>query len=226
MDQTPYQRLESFWLAKGLRNMSAFAAAVKLKPGTLSAIKQRASKPTAAVLETIRHAFPDLSTEFILWGRGPMLKDGRALVPAGPSDEPPPTLPAAPAAAAPYAAATYSGDVLDRLLSQINSQAQQHREELASLKREHRAAINAQAHTAQYNMDAMHAKVHFLEGRLGLRPATAEELAQAAQLAAATPPAKKIGLKHSDESAPTGRYGRHLSMAGGQLGGLSTARAA
>ena len=145
----------------------------------------------------------------------------------GAPDEPtpPPTLPAAPAAAPPYAA-TYSGDVLDRLLSQINSQAQQHREELASLKREHRAATNAQARTAQYNMDAMHAKVHFLEGRLGLRPFTAEELAQAAQLAAATPPAKKIGLKHYDESAPTGRYGRHLSMAGVQLGGLSTARAA
>ena len=225
MEQTSYQRLEAFWLAKGLRNMSAFAAAVKLKPGTLSAIKQRASKPTAAVLETIQHAFPDLSTEFILWGRGPMLKDGRALVPAGPSDEPPPTLPAAPAAA-PYAAATYSGDVLDRLLSQINSQAQQHREELASLKREHRAATNAQARTAQYNMDAMHAKVHFLEGRLGLRPFTAEELAQAAQLAAATPPAKKIGLKHYDESAPTGRYGRHLSMAGVRIGEMSTALAA
>ena len=81
MEQTPYDRLEAFWQAKGLRNMSAFADAVRLKPGTLSAIKQRASKPTAAVLEVIQNAFPDLSTEYILWGRGPMLKDGRALAP-------------------------------------------------------------------------------------------------------------------------------------------------
>ena len=81
MEQTPYERLEAFWHAKGIRNMSAFADAVRLKPGTLSAIKQRASKPTAAVLEIIQRVFPDLSTEYILWGRGPMLKDGRALAP-------------------------------------------------------------------------------------------------------------------------------------------------
>ena len=81
MEQTPYERLEIFWLAKGIRNMSAFADAVRLKPGTLSAIKQRASKPTAAVLETIQQVFPDLSTEYVLWGRGPMLKDGRSLAP-------------------------------------------------------------------------------------------------------------------------------------------------
>ena len=120
MELTPYHRLEAFWLAKGLRNMSAFAAAVKLKPGTLSAIKQRASKPTAAVLETIAQAFPDLSTEYILWGRGPMLRDGRALTPVTPSDEPPPT-PAAPASGLPF-----TGEVLDKLLHQINRQAQQY----------------------------------------------------------------------------------------------------
>lgn len=82
MEQTPYDRLELFWTGKGIRNMSAFAELVHLKPGTLSAIKQRASKPTAAVLETIQRVFPDMSPDYILWGRGPMVRDGRALAPA------------------------------------------------------------------------------------------------------------------------------------------------
>ena len=215
MELTPYQRLEAFWLAKGLRNMSAFADAVRLKPGTLSAIKQRASRPTAGVLETIQHVFPDLSTEFILWGRGPMLRDGRALAPVTPADEPEPPRPAAPAAAL---ALPFSGELLDKLLNQINSQAQQHREELAVLKKEHRAAMNKQTQWAQYTMDQMalaaeklSEKIYFMEGRLGLRPFTAEEVA--AQLAAEAPRAKKIGLKHYDESAPTARL---LALFGGR----------
>ena len=211
MEQTPYERLEAFWQSKGLRNMSAFAEAVRLKPGTLSAIKQRASRPTAAVLEVIQRVFPDLSTEYILWGRGPMLRDGRALTLAAPSDEPPPPRPAAPGAAA---AAPFSGELLDRLLTQINSQAQQHREELALLKKEHNAAMNKQTKWAAYTVDKMAEKIHFMEGRLGLRPLTAEEVA--AQQALEAPRAKKIGLKHYDESSPTGR---HLSLFGGRAMG-------
>ena len=55
-------------------------------------------------------------------------------------------------------------------------------------------------------------KIYFMEGRLGLRPPTAEEVA--AQQALEAPRAKKIGLKHYDESSPTGR---HLSLFGGRV---------
>ena len=129
-----------------------------------------------------------------------------------------PTPPATPGAAA---ALPFSGELLDRLLTQINSQAQQHREELALLKKEHRAALNKQTQWAQYTMDMMtlaaeklSEKIYFMEGRLGLRPPTAEEVA--AQQALEAPRAKKIGLKHYDESSPTGR---HLSLFGGRVAG-------
>lgn len=81
MEQAPYARLELFWLFKGLRNMSAFAEATGISPGTLSAIKNRKSMPSPAVMEAILKAYPDISTDYILWGREPMLRDGRTLTP-------------------------------------------------------------------------------------------------------------------------------------------------
>lgn len=75
METTPYQRLEMLWLSKGLKNMSAFAEAVGLKPATISAIKQRGSQPSNNVMRAIQQAYPDINPEYILWGTGEMLKD-------------------------------------------------------------------------------------------------------------------------------------------------------
>ena len=94
---------------------------------------------------------------------------------------------------------------------------------MQQLKKEHRAALVQQARGAQYHMDAMTEKVYFLEGRLGLRPLTAAET-QAQQAAEAqTPRPKKIGLRHYDESAPTGRVVMLACARRGETSGLRAA---
>ena len=80
MEQSPYQRLELFWQHKGLKNATAFAESVKgLTPAALSAMKHRRSTPGTSVLRAIQLAYPDLNGDYLLWGTGPMLRDGRAL---------------------------------------------------------------------------------------------------------------------------------------------------
>ena len=158
------------------------------------------TSPGREMIAGIIRRYPAISAAWLATGEGEPFPAGRFNEkPAGPPDEPTPTPPAAPAAAA---GLPFSGEVLDRLLTQINTQAQQHREELLLLKKEHKAELNKLARQGQYNMDQMYNKVHYMEGRLGLRPLTAAETAQAALDA---PKTKKIGLKHYDESAPTGR---------------------
>lgn len=90
MENTPYQRLELFWLSKGLKNMSAFAEATGLKAATISAIKQRGSRPSSSVLRAIQEAFPDLDADYILWGEtGAIRRLARETHPAPPDARPP-----------------------------------------------------------------------------------------------------------------------------------------
>ena len=107
----------------------------------------------------------------------------------------------APAALLP---APFSGELLDKLLNQINTAAQQHRDELAALKKEHKTALNLNVRMMQLAANVMASKIFDMEGRLGMRPLTAAEIS--AQQALEPPRAPKIGLKHYDESAPVGRY--------------------
>lgn len=184
---------------KGL-SQQAFAERCGLEQGNISQM-EKGTEPKQSNVTKLIAGFPDLSPDWLLLGTGPMLRDGRALTPLPPGpagDEPPPAAPAAAAAPA------FSGEVLDKLLAQINRQAQQHREELALLKREARAQLSAQTKFMQYTIDAMVEKVYYLEGRLGLRALAPGE---AAALAVDAPRAAKIGLKHYDETpAPTGRH--------------------
>jgi hypothetical protein len=204
MDASPYQRLETFWQSKGLKNMSAFAEAIQLSPGTISAIKQRGSRPSNVVMRAIQSAFPDVSPEWVLWGTGPMLKDGRSLVPvATPVDEPAaPFAPTAPVIANP--------DVVTAFLGQMAEMTRAHREEILALKKEARKDLRAQAETYTYTINRMaderarlEQRIFELEGRFGLRPPTAEEMElQARQL---PPPSVKVkGLKSYEPEAPTG----------------------
>ena len=112
-----------------------------------------------------------------------------------PTPAPPPTA---------EAPAAFSGELLNKLLNQINTAAQQHRDELAALKKEHKTALNLNVRMMQLAANVMASKIFDMEGRLGMRPLTAAEIS--AQQALEPPRAPKIGLKHYDESAPVGRY--------------------
>jgi len=87
METTPYQRLELFWSSKSIKNASAFAESVGIKPATISAIKQRGSRPSSAVMLAIQQAYPDINPDYVLWGTGSMLRDGRSLAPFVPGGE-------------------------------------------------------------------------------------------------------------------------------------------
>lgn len=80
MENTPYQRLELFWKAKGLKNAAAFAESVNgLTAAALSAMKKRGSLPSAPSMRYIQIAYPDISPDYILFEEGGMYKDGHAL---------------------------------------------------------------------------------------------------------------------------------------------------
>lgn len=176
------------------------------------------TSPGREMFAAIIRRYPAINAAWLATGAGEPFPTGRFNEkPAPPPDEPTP--PAAPAAAA--VIAPLAGDVLDKLLNQINSAAQQHREELAALKKEHKANLNGTIRLMQASANIMAEKIHYMEGRLGLRPLTAAEVT--AQQVAEAPRAKKIGLKHYDESAPTARL---LSMFAGRPMETSTLLAA
>lgn len=84
MELTPYQRLEMFWQTKGIRTASGFAETVGdgVTAAAISAIKKRGSRPGAAIMRAIQNRFPDLNADWVLWGNGEMLLNGRSLTPA------------------------------------------------------------------------------------------------------------------------------------------------
>lgn len=155
MEQTPYQRLEIFWQSKGLKNMSAFAEAIKLSPGTVSAIKLRGSRPSNVVMLAIQKAFPDLNPEWALWGTGPMLRDGRALTPA-------PLLPTADEPAPAYLAAA-ADPMVGKLLDQLHQKDQAHREDLRKARKDAERRLTAQAKHWQFTVDVMERQYKDLE---------------------------------------------------------------
>ena len=175
------------------------------------------TSPGREMFAAIIRRYPAINAAWLATGAGEPFPTGRFNEKPAP-DEPTPTPPAAPAAAA---GLPFSGDVLDKLLNQINSAAQQHREELATLKKEHKANLAAHVRLMQAAANVMAEKIYYMEGRLGLRPMTAAEVT--AQQAIEAPRAKKIGLKHYDESAPTARL---LNLCANWQGETSTLLAA
>ena len=216
MESTFASRVRQYRQGKGL-SQQAFAELCGLTQGNIAHM-ENGTEPKQSNVSKLLAGLPSLNPDWLLMGSGPMLRDGRSLTPA-PPDEPTPTPSAGlvvmeePAIAYRQAApvqSTLGPDVLDKLLNQINSAAQQHREELAALKKEHKANLAAHIRLMQSAANVMAEKIHYMEGRLGLRPLTAAETT--AQQAVEAPRAKKIGLKHYDESAPTGSLGRHLHL--------------
>lgn len=92
-------------------------------------------------------------------------------------------------------------ELIDKLLTQINDTANLHREELAALRKEHKTAMGVHIRMMNLTTNVLNEKIHYMEGRLGLRPLTVAELA--AQQALEAPRAPKIGLKHY-ETSPIG----------------------
>lgn len=109
MDQTPFQRLEMFWLFKHIKNASAFAETVGagVSAGALSAIKRRGSRPGNDIMRAILNKFPDLNADWVLWGQGEMLVGGRSLafVPAPDPTDPRPSAAARPRLTVPHSVA-------------------------------------------------------------------------------------------------------------------------
>ncbi len=81
METTPGKRVRMFREAKGYKTASAFAEAAGLKVATLSSIETDRTSPSFDILATLANSFPDLNTDWLLTGAGPMLRDGRVLTP-------------------------------------------------------------------------------------------------------------------------------------------------
>lgn len=75
------------------RNMKQqdFCEYTGIKQQTVSGIETGRSEPSTALLQMLFLKFPDLNPDWLLLGTGPMLRDGRALVPAAGADTPTPT---------------------------------------------------------------------------------------------------------------------------------------
>ncbi len=186
METTPYQRLEQFWQSKGMKNASAFAEAIGKKPATVSALKVRSSQPSSALMKAITQAFPDLNAEFVLFGRGSMLKGGRSLAPA---EQYPPAFAGVAEPAPTYA--TPAPGLGDREVFKILEKLKaDHREELKALAAEHKLNMRqlweskdaelqragVMYATLERSEEYFRSRCHWLEGKLGMRAYSPEEL--------------------------------------------------
>lgn len=55
-----------------------FADYIKIAPATLSSIFTGRTRPTLSVVEAVKNRFPNISTDWLMFGAGPMLKEGVA----------------------------------------------------------------------------------------------------------------------------------------------------
>lgn len=82
MESTAGKRLQEWREFKGLSLTELFRL-TGIKVTTLSTAESAAgSNPSYDTITKMLAAFPDLSADWLLLGKGPMLKDGRALTPA------------------------------------------------------------------------------------------------------------------------------------------------
>jgi transcriptional regulator with XRE-family HTH domain len=74
METTPGKRVRMFREAKGYKTASAFAEAAGLKVATLSSIETDRTSPSFDILAILATSFPDLNTDWLLTGKGDMLR--------------------------------------------------------------------------------------------------------------------------------------------------------
>ena len=85
-------RIKAFRESRGLTQKDIFQATHgEVKQTSLSAIENNQAKPGFDTLAALLAAYPGLSSDWLLLGAGPMLRDGRALTPR-PAPEPTPGL--------------------------------------------------------------------------------------------------------------------------------------
>ena len=87
MESTIGARIRQLREAKRL-SVAEFATAAGVKPSAIYGLESGANKPSIETVGNLRQSFPDLDTDWLLLGTGPMLRDGRTLTPA--SQLPPP----------------------------------------------------------------------------------------------------------------------------------------
>ncbi|MBC6988994.1 helix-turn-helix domain-containing protein [Hymenobacter sp. BT491] len=78
METTPGKRVRMFRESLGYKTASAFAEAAGLKIATLSSIETDRTAPSFDILATLVAAFPQVNSDWLLTGNGPMLREGKA----------------------------------------------------------------------------------------------------------------------------------------------------
>ena len=171
-------RIRAFRESRNLTQKDIFQATRgEIKQTTLSAIENGQAKPGFDTLAALLDTYPELSSDWLLRGTGPMLRDGRTLAPVA---APLPVATAVLPAQAP-------ADTLAQFLTLLS-------EREAELKKEAKAARELAARAHAYTIARMQkenatqeADIHYLRGMLGHRPPTAQELENQRAQAAKTP---------------------------------------
>ena len=55
-----------------------FSDFINIAPATLSSILRGRTRPTLAIVDAIANRFPDISTDWLLFGKGPMMRNSEA----------------------------------------------------------------------------------------------------------------------------------------------------
>lgn len=66
-------RIKTIMFSKRMRQQD-FASAIGISPATLSSIFNERTRPTLSIVDAIKKTFPDISTDWLLFGNGDMLQ--------------------------------------------------------------------------------------------------------------------------------------------------------
>lgn len=80
------ERIKTLMLSKKMKQQD-FASALGISPATLSSIFNDRTRPTLSIVDAIKNTFPDISTDWLLFGSGEMFQssDSSSLSDSSPS---------------------------------------------------------------------------------------------------------------------------------------------
>ena len=197
MNTTPGTRLRHLRELLGFAGrQQEFAAAIGLTQQSISNMERGKTEPAAKSLNKLFAAFPQVNLAWLVTGAGEPLAGAVLSRPV-----PVPLLMALPEPPAhPATHPAPPADLVAQFLALLS-------EREAALEKKHKTVLNERARQAQYTIERMmhqtarmEEELYYLRGVLGHRAPTPQELEM--QRAQTPKPAKKIGLKHYDESDP------------------------
>lgn len=189
MTQTPIDRIEAFCRDKGIGSLSELGRLIGASTGTFSIIKKRGRPPGTQVMQMLSDKYPDLNSNWVLYGRGSMYVDDKRLAPAPFAQPAPAATPAPFAVAEPTPAyGCIAPDQVAALTLEVNELRAENkllREEVRQIRKEAREdALTQGRNFAAVREDdnilitRLYAKVDEYELRLGYRQPTPEEAAR------------------------------------------------